>query len=158
MTRICVYGSAQFSKPLINSTSNENKRSGQIIYILKAMHKLCTLTHKAVLQSGLCGVGSYSSLTGCLLILVFQFPVPTRPEKRQNTGTEPKCSDALSPTSVHSDYRPPSDEVIDVEDVEDNGQDSSMVQLHKCHVPHQTTTVTCVKHPSGVCTLTALAR
>jgi hypothetical protein len=57
------------------------------------------------------------------------------PEKRQNTGTEPKCSEALSPTSVPPDYRPPSDEVIAVEHDEDNGQDNSMVQLHKC-VPH----------------------
>lgn len=83
-------------------------------------------------------VGSrYSSLTGHLLILIFQFPVPTKsPEKRQNTGTEPKCSEALSPTSVHSDYHPPSDEVIAVERDEDNGQDNSMVQLHTCHVSH----------------------
>jgi hypothetical protein len=78
-----------------------------------------------------------SSLTGHLLFLVFQLPVPMKsPEKRQNTGTEPKFSEALSPVSMHSDHHPPSDEVIAVERDEDNGQDNSMVQLHKCHVPH----------------------
>lgn len=77
----------------------------------------------------------YSSLTDHLLI--FQFPVPTKsPEKRQDTGTEPKCSEALSPTSVHSDYHPPSDEVIAMEHVEDSDKDHSMVQLHRCHVSH----------------------
>jgi hypothetical protein len=77
------------------------------------------------------------------------------PEKRQNTGTEPKCSEALSPVSVLSDYHPPSDEVLAVERDEDNDQDNSMVQLHKCHV-HQTITVTCLKYASGVCTLTVI--
>jgi hypothetical protein len=79
-----------------------------------------------------CVESKYSSLTGHLLILVFQLPVPMpRPEKRQTTGTEPKCSEAPSPNSVHSDYHPPSDDdIIDVEGDEDNGQDNSMVQLH----------------------------
>jgi hypothetical protein len=68
---------------------------------------------------------------------VFQFPVPTQsPEKRQTTGTASNCSEALSPTSVRSDYHPPSDDVTDAERKEDNGQDNSMVQLHRCCVPH----------------------
>lgn len=76
-------------------------------------------------------------LTGHLIILLFQFPVPMKsPGKRQNSGPEPKCSEALSPTSVHSDYHPPSDEIIAVEHDEDNGQDNSMVQLHGCYGPH----------------------
>jgi hypothetical protein len=54
--RICVHDIAWFYKPLTNSTGKENKRNGQIVCILKAMHKLCTLTHKAVLHYGLCGV------------------------------------------------------------------------------------------------------
>lgn len=72
----------------------------------------------------------YSSSTDHLLILVFQFPVPMlRPEKRQTTGKEPKCREALSPTSVHSDYHPSSDdEVIDMEhDDDSSGQENSMV-------------------------------
>jgi hypothetical protein len=52
-----------------------------------------------------------------------------RPEKRQTTGKEPKCREALSPTSVHSDYHPSSDdEVIDMEhDDDSSGQENSMV-------------------------------
>jgi hypothetical protein len=42
MTRICVYDNAWFCKPLINSSSKENKRNGRIVYMLKAMHEFCT--------------------------------------------------------------------------------------------------------------------
>lgn len=70
--------------------------------------------------------------------LVFQFPVPLlNPEKSQNSGTELKSGEAMSPTSVQLESHPPSDdEFVAVECDKGSDQDSSMVQLHKFYTPH----------------------
>lgn len=100
-------------------------------------------------------VGPKVSLTSCLLTLVFQFPLPVPvPKKKQNGGTEPAHSEALTPASGHSEAHPPSDdEVADVKHNvevtevkhEDNDQHISMVHLHN-YVPHYAT-ATYLKYP-----------